>query len=65
MTSIAIVGANGRLGQAATLAFHQAGYRVIAVSRNGNLNLPALFLLDFVSILPIVYRGSYGRFKGY
>ena len=32
---------------------------------NGNLNLPALFLLDFVSILPIVYRGSYGRFKGY
>lgn len=40
MTSIAIVGANGRLGQAATLAFHQAGYRVIAVSRSGNLNLP-------------------------
>lgn len=41
MKTIAILGAKGRLGQAATLAFHQAGYKVIAVSRHANLVLPS------------------------
>lgn len=41
MKTIAILGAKGRLGQTATLAFHQAGYKVIAVSRHTNLALPS------------------------
>lgn len=35
--TIAILGANGRLGNEALHAFHNAGYRVIAVTRNGKI----------------------------
>lgn len=42
MKTIAILGAKGRLGHAAALAFHQAGFRVIAVSRAANASLPKL-----------------------
>jgi len=42
MTSIAILGANGRLAHAAALAFDKAGYAVIAVTRSGRAaGLPA------------------------
>ena len=51
--------------QSIELKFRIRDFMLNAFRLNGNLNLPALFLLDFVSILPIVYRGSYGRFKGY
>lgn len=37
MKQIAILGANGRLGNEAMHAFHQAGYRVIAVTRDGRV----------------------------
>lgn len=37
MKQIAILGANGRLGNEAVHAFHQAGYRVIAVTRHGQV----------------------------
>ena len=36
MQTIAILGANGRLSNAAARAFHRWGYRVVAVSRSGN-----------------------------
>lgn len=39
--TIAILGANGRLSNMAAKAFYTAGYSVIAISRNGNIqNLP-------------------------
>ena len=38
MQTIAILGANGRLSNAAARAFQAAGYRVIAVTRSGNAN---------------------------
>ncbi len=42
MATIAILGANGRVSNAAARAFHAAGYRVIAVSRSGRAErLPA------------------------
>ena len=37
MKTIAILGANGRLANEAMQAFHQAGYKVIAVTRNGEV----------------------------
>lgn len=37
MKTVAILGANGRLANEAMKAFHQAGYKVIAVTRNGEL----------------------------
>ena len=39
MKHIAILGANGRLGNAVMHAFHQAGYRVTAVTRNGRVRI--------------------------
>ena len=38
MKQIAILGANGRLGNEAMYAFHRAGYRVIAVTRHGQVH---------------------------
>ncbi|MCB1465110.1 MAG: NmrA family NAD(P)-binding protein [Nitratireductor sp.] len=38
--SIAVLGANGRLGREAVHAFHEAGWRVRAVSRTGNGDFP-------------------------
>ena len=37
ITTVAILGANGRLGNEALHAFHNAGYRVIAITRNGKI----------------------------
>ena len=37
MKHIAILGANGRLGNEAVHAFYQAGYQVTAVTRNGRV----------------------------
>ncbi|MCY6383517.1 NAD-dependent epimerase/dehydratase family protein [Hoeflea prorocentri] len=42
MQTIAVIGANGRLGNQIALAFHSAGYRVIAITRSGiAAHLPA------------------------
>ncbi len=42
MTSVAILGANGRLSNMTARAFQNAGYRVVAVTRNGKAKgLPA------------------------
>jgi nucleoside-diphosphate-sugar epimerase len=38
--SIAVLGANGRLGHQAALAFHQAGWQVRAVTRKGDGEFP-------------------------
>ncbi|MEM9105001.1 MAG: NAD-dependent epimerase/dehydratase family protein [Pseudomonadota bacterium] len=38
MRTIAILGANGRLSNAAASAFQKSGYRVIAITRSGNAN---------------------------
>lgn len=37
MKHIAVLGANGQLGNAVMQAFHQAGYQVTAVTRNGHV----------------------------
>ncbi len=37
MKQIAVLGANGRLGNEVVHAFHAAGYQVIAVTRNGHI----------------------------
>lgn len=37
MPTIAILGAKGRLGHACALAFHQAGFKVLALSRTGKV----------------------------
>lgn len=42
MTTVAVLGAKGRLSHTVAKAFHAAGYRVVAVSRNGSADgLPA------------------------
>ena len=42
MTTIAVLGANGRLSHAVAQAFHAVGYEVVAVTRNGRAEgLPA------------------------
>lgn len=35
MTTVAVLGARGRLSHAVARAFHEAGYKVVAVTRNG------------------------------